>query len=213
MLYDSGAESGNQRIVIFGTQANVELLSSVTIWLADGTFKTVPSLFYQLYVINGLKGGLNLIFTGHIFPSLYVLLANRTQETDANMWNKVHDLCPTAFPTHLIVDFEIASINAFSQYFLTTKVQGCFFHPCQNIWRKVQKLGLAARYMQDVEFAMKVRMLPALAFATPTDIPEILIAFSCNYLWKLTIWLYTLKLLILVDISLIHPLCHHHYFQ
>ena len=28
---------------------------------------------------------------------------------------------------HIIVDFEIASINAFVQYFPTTKVQGCFF--------------------------------------------------------------------------------------
>ena len=111
LLYDSGAEIGNQRIVIFGTQANVDLLSSATVWLADGTFKTVPSLFYQLYVIHAMKGGPDLIFTGHIFPCLYVLLANKAQVTYANMWNKVHDLCPTACPTHLIVDFEIASIN------------------------------------------------------------------------------------------------------
>ena len=172
LLYDSGAESGNQRIVIFGTQDNVELLSSATVWLADGTFKTVPSLFYQLYVIHALKGGPGLIFTGHIFPSLYILLPNKTQQTYSNMWNKVLDLCPTACPTHLIVDFEIASINAFSQYFLTTKVQGCFFHLYQNVWRKVQHFGLAGRYKQDVE-AIQVRMLPALAFATPTDIPEL----------------------------------------
>ena len=89
------------------------------------------------------------------------------------MWNKVLDLFSTARPTHLIVDFEIASINAFSQYFLTSKVQGCFFHLCQNVLRKVQHFGLAARYKQDVEFAIQVRMLPALAFATPTDIPEL----------------------------------------
>ena len=105
------------------------------------------------------------------------------------MWDKVRDLCPTACPTHLIVDFEIASINTFSQYSLTTKVQGCLFHICQNIWRKVQRLGLAARYsLQDVDFAMKVRMLPALAFATLTDIPELFNSLF-NYLWKLTIWL------------------------
>ena len=102
----------------------------------------------------------------------------KTQETYSNMWNKVHDLCPTACPTHLIVDFEIASINAFSQYFPTTKVQGCFFHVCQNVWRKVQQLGLGARYMQDPEFVTKVRVLTALAFATPFDIPEIF-----NYLF------------------------------
>ena len=173
LLHDSGSESGNQRILIFGTQANIDSLSSAPVWLADGTFKTVPSLFYQMYVVHAMKGGPDLIFTGHIFSCIYVLLANKTQETYSNMWNKVHDLCATACPTHIIVDFEIASINAFSQYFHTTKVQGCFFHLCQNVWRKVQQLGIGARYMQDPEFATKVRMLPALAFATPFDIPEI----------------------------------------
>ena len=37
--------------------------------------------------------------------------------------------------------------------------------------------------------------------------------YSYNYLWRPTIWHYTLKLLILVNISLILRLCHHHYFQ
>ena len=89
------------------------------------------------------------------------------------MWNKVLDLYATACPTHLIVDFEIASINAFSQHLLTTKFQCCFFHLYQNVLRKVHHFVLAARYNQDVEFAIQVRMLPALAFATPTDIPDL----------------------------------------
>ena len=50
LLYDSGVESGSQRIVLFGTEANVELLSTAAVWLAD--FKTVPSLFYQLYICH-----------------------------------------------------------------------------------------------------------------------------------------------------------------
>ena len=45
LLHDSGSESENQRILIFGTQANIDSLSSAPVWLADGTFKTVPSLF------------------------------------------------------------------------------------------------------------------------------------------------------------------------
>ena len=141
------------------------------------------------------------------------MLPNKTQQTYSNMWNKVLDLCATACPTHLIVDFEIASINAFSQHFLTTKFQGCFFHLCQNVLPKAQHFGLAARYKQDVEFAIQVRMLPALAFATPTDIPDLFNNLFYKYLWKHTIWHYTLKLLILVDIRLIPLFCHHHYFQ
>ena len=63
LLHDSGSESENQRILIFGTQANIDSLSSAPVWLTDGTFKTVPSLFYQMYVIHAMKGGPDLIFT------------------------------------------------------------------------------------------------------------------------------------------------------
>ena len=92
-----------------------------------------------------MKGALDLILTCHIFPCLCVLLANKTQETYSSMWNKVRELCPTACPTHLIVDFEIVSINAFSQHFVTTMFKAVFFiYKCQNVWRKVQQLGLAA---------------------------------------------------------------------
>ena len=41
------------------------------------------------------------------------------------------------------------------------------------MWPKVEQLGLAIKYKQDSEFASKVRMLPSLAFATPTDILEL----------------------------------------
>ena len=90
------------------------------------------------------------------------------------MWIKVSDFCPDACPTHLIVDFEKAAINAFSAHFPNTHVKVCFFHLCQNVWRKIQQFCLATRYKQDTEFAIKVRMLPSLAFAIPTDIPELL---------------------------------------
>ena len=89
------------------------------------------------------------------------------------MWRKIQKLCSTACPSHIIVDFEKAAINSFMQYFPHTTIKGCFFHLTQNIWRKTQELGLQARYQQDSEFALKIRMLPALAFATPTDIPDL----------------------------------------
>ena len=43
LLYDSGAEGGNQRVTIFG--ANVEQLSTAVVWLADGTFKQFLDCF------------------------------------------------------------------------------------------------------------------------------------------------------------------------
>ena len=49
----------------------------------------------------------------------------------------------------------------------------CFFHLTQNIWRKVQADGLQADYNQNEELALKIRLLPALAYASPFDVPEL----------------------------------------
>ena len=52
LLYDSGPEP--QRILIFGTQHNLDMLQASQCWLADGTFKTAPNLFAQVYVLHAL---------------------------------------------------------------------------------------------------------------------------------------------------------------
>ncbi|XP_046544041.1 uncharacterized protein LOC124254199 [Haliotis rubra] len=41
--------------------------------------------------------------------------------------------------------------------FPTAEVKGCFFHYCQVIWRKVQDLGLAVAYREDLEISRWVR--------------------------------------------------------
>lgn len=53
LAYDSGAEA--DRILIFSTQGNLDLVRRSNHWHGDGTFKTVPPLFEQLYTIHGLE--------------------------------------------------------------------------------------------------------------------------------------------------------------
>ena len=106
-------------------------------------------------------------------PSLFVLLPSKSENIYKIMWRRIKDLCPTACPSHIIVDFEKASINAFRENFPRTTIKGCFFNLTQNVWRKIQEFGLQSRYTQDPIFALKVRMLPALAFATPTDVLDL----------------------------------------
>ena len=71
------------------------------------------------------------------------------------------------------MDFEKAAINSFQQVWPATQVKSCFFHLTQNIWRKVQAEGLQAAYNQDEELALRIRLLPALAFASPFDVLEV----------------------------------------
>ena len=77
------------------------------------------------------------------------------------------ELCSTACSSHMIVDLERAAIDSFMEYFPHTTIKGCSFRLTQNIWRKTRK------HQQDLGFALKIRMLPALAFTTPTDIPDL----------------------------------------
>lgn len=51
LLYDSGP--GPNRILIFSTQRNLEMLRRVDVLLMDGTFDIVPPLFSQLYTVQG----------------------------------------------------------------------------------------------------------------------------------------------------------------
>ena len=149
------------------------MLNTSSIWLADGTFKTAPNLFYQLYVIHALKGGPNILEDGHLLPCLFILLSKNTANIYGRMWEEIKSLCPNACPSHILVDFELTAINSFSLNFPGTQIKGCSFHLAQNFWRKIQELGLKARYQQDSLFALQVRIIPSLAFSTPTDVPNL----------------------------------------
>jgi hypothetical protein len=48
--------SEGECILLFGTDENIQLLNQSTFWIADGTFKTCPKLFYQIYTVHGMIG-------------------------------------------------------------------------------------------------------------------------------------------------------------
>ena len=165
LLYDSGP--GINRIVMFSTAENKKILSFSKIWMADGTFKTVPSLFSQLYTIHALVGGMYPFRDGHLLPSIYVLLPGKITKHYREMWKVIKQMCPDANPDYLLVDFERGSINAFKEVWPMTHVKGCFFHLSQSVYRKVQELGLTTIYTHSTEVALTIRMLPALAYLPP----------------------------------------------
>ena len=130
-------------------------------------------LFTQVYVIHALRGGPDLMKDGHLLPSLFVLLPNKTEATYRRMWEQVELLCPQADPTVMLMDFELAAINSFQHTWPATMVKGCFFHLTQNLWRKVQATGMQPAYCQDEELAIRIRQIPALAFAAPHEVPHL----------------------------------------
>lgn len=56
LLYDSVNDDPNaDRIVIFATSKNMNILALCDLLAMDGTFKSAPPLFHQLYTIHGIK--------------------------------------------------------------------------------------------------------------------------------------------------------------
>ncbi|KAI6648122.1 hypothetical protein LOD99_11931 [Oopsacas minuta] len=137
------------------------------IWLADGAFKTVPTFFCQLYTVHCLIGGPSPFENGHLLPCVYALLPNKSIATYTKMWKVIRDACPNCQPHYFFVDFEQSAINSFNSIWTLTQVKACFFHLSQSVYRKLQSLGLQSEYHNDPEFALTMRMLPALAFVPP----------------------------------------------
>ncbi|KRX31952.1 hypothetical protein T05_3128, partial [Trichinella murrelli] len=54
-------------------------------------------------------------------------------------------------PQTVICDFETALIPAVQASFPGVQIQGCYFHFCQAVLRKVAELGLRTRYLHEAE--------------------------------------------------------------
>uniref|UniRef100_A0A6P7GX96 Uncharacterized protein LOC114343419 n=1 Tax=Diabrotica virgifera virgifera TaxID=50390 RepID=A0A6P7GX96_DIAVI len=161
LLFDSGPNE--QRILIFSTERNLTLMASCEHWYADGTFTCTPLLFGQLYTIHGVQ-------YSNVIPTVFALLPNKTQATYTRLFHELKTLRPGLRPTTIMVDYEIAAINALQQEFPEVRIRGCFFHFTQCLWRNMQCTGLQQVYTEDANFALHLRQLAALAFVPEVDV-------------------------------------------
>ena len=166
-------ELDEEYMMIFCTTANLQYLQDAKFWLMDGTFRTVPTLFQQLYTIHVPVGG---EANSRILPMVYVLMTSRSEEMYKRLFEELIELADQAgydlSPSIVITDFEQAVINATQSEFPDSTHKGCFFHLCQSLWRKIQSEGLSSEYARNKDFSLKMRHLTALAFLPPSEIPE-----------------------------------------
>ncbi|QQP38549.1 Uncharacterized protein FKW44_019154 [Caligus rogercresseyi] len=71
ILFDSGY-GVQDRMLIFATDHCLNLLESSQNWFCDGTFKVVPTIFFQLFTIHAKV-------RDFVIPCVYALLPNKTQ--------------------------------------------------------------------------------------------------------------------------------------
>jgi hypothetical protein len=165
---------GQERILIFTTEDNIKHLSQAIYWIMDGTFKTVPKIFYQLYSIHAPVGTEN---NSRILPLVYVLMTGKSEELYQLLFQDLIEFAEENYiqltPSYIITDFEKAAINASHEEFPGVINKGCFFHLGQNGWRKIQECGLAVQYGNDEHFSLMLRHLFALAFLPAQEIPTV----------------------------------------
>ena len=73
-LWDDSGREDPDRILIFATQRNIDILNEIHDWYCDGTFSISPSLFRQVFTIHVIRNGHNL-------PLVYCLLPDKKEET------------------------------------------------------------------------------------------------------------------------------------
>ena len=82
VLGKSGAED---KIILLGTQSNLHHLAEAECFYVDGTFKTCPGLFYQIFTVHIIKYSQTL-------PMVYALLLIKQQSTYNHMFMMVKRL-------------------------------------------------------------------------------------------------------------------------
>ncbi len=104
---------------MFASDSGLDDLHTMTDWAMDGTFKTSPAEYYQLYVIHIQKGSFSC-------PRVFALLPNKQQVTYDRVFVKLKELRPLLNPSSLIIDFEKASYNSFTEAFPDAEITGPF---------------------------------------------------------------------------------------
>ncbi|KRX50747.1 hypothetical protein T05_16373 [Trichinella murrelli] len=154
-------QSASKYILIFSTAGSIKLLAAMKTWGMDGTFKVVPYWYEQLFTIHAFAAG-------KLVPAVCCLCTDKDIGTygfkSQALISRAAALEVDLNPDTIICDFETALIPAIQGYFPNAQVQGCYFHFCQAVHRKVGELGLKTQYRQHEETRRKIRMLLATAF-------------------------------------------------
>lgn len=168
LQFDSGVTDPN-RILIFYTIPTLRYLSRSNILFMDGTFRTVPTLFYMLYSIHGKVGGF-------VFPLIYVLMVKKNEQSYLNLFEFLKCKCiefgMLLVPRFIMLDFEKATMNAISSSFIDCNILGCLFHYSNSIWSMACKKGFKSIYIDEPNniITKNIRCILAMPFVPLEDI-------------------------------------------
>lgn len=155
-------QNNNRGILIVATDGDIRLMGRCNTLFMDGTFKTAPHPYTQMFTVHGM-------LNNYVFRFTCSLLINKAQESYQYVIQQIkiayrnltgNDLNPNA----VVIDFEAALKQAIVLELPNSIIYGCFFHFCKAIWRHVQQEGLQQPYQNDQQIHTIIRSIMALAF-------------------------------------------------
>lgn len=155
-------ESPQGSIICFATEEGLSRLSSAQELLFDGAASTCPSAGSVYLTTSVAVKGENVIVGYFLLPggtkTIYALALSE-------LLNCIEELSlPRPNPSYVRSDFDPALVQALGQVFPAAKHRGCHFQFAQEVWRYVQRLGLAKHYNDDKAVREFVKKTVALAF-------------------------------------------------
>lgn len=151
---EDGANSAT--FILFSTETHLDYLKISKNWYCDGTFRTCPSQYRQIYTIMGDIKGYN-------FPLVYFIMKEKSKAVYLKVLQKLKDLTNNYTPDNITIDFEMAAFLAIKEIYPQTQIMGCFFHFTQILYRKIQNNGQMNEYKRNPFFREAFKMVIALS--------------------------------------------------
>jgi hypothetical protein len=126
-------KDGN-RILLFFSTTSMEILRDSGNWHIDGTFKTCPSIFYQMVTIK-------CVISTSIVPAVYAFMEKKNKDNYIHLLTQLKSICQEnnilLTPNRILTDFETALQDSIRIVFDGVQIKGCWFHYTQCLLRNL----------------------------------------------------------------------------
>lgn len=162
--------NSQKELICFSCIRNLNVLCETQKLYVDGTFKSCPKYFTQIFTLHGFVNDLYI-------PLVFFLLPDKSTNTYTNMFKALVEKCEShnlhLCPNEMYIDFEVAIHNAARIVWPTINIKGCRFHLGQNWWKKIQTLGLSRQYKNSKSEKGKfLKLFFGLPFLHPGEVDD-----------------------------------------
>ena len=160
-VLDDLTTSAGKRIVAFSSESCLAVLNQAhEVTYIDGTFKTSPKYFKQIWIVRGHIG------TACV-PLMYFLIEDKSGPSYSRALELIKFHCPAFNSSMFMVDFEKSEHSGLRTHFPNAAIKGCLFHWKQCLLRKFRKLP---GYLDNELMKSALHAVYGLAFVPVDDV-------------------------------------------